>query len=70
MKKYFFKFYRWFKSRFVRCQHCKCFGAYYGRMNTQYVEDERNYITLCPVCWDECNEYYSELWSDYYSSVL
>ena len=35
-----------------------------------YVDDSRNYSTLCPKCWKELSEYVSDMWSDYYSSVF
>lgn len=40
------------------------------RLNTQYHDDESNYMTSCISCYQEMYDYYEELWADYYSSRL
>lgn len=53
-----------------RCEHCKEFGAYYGRASSQYAVEKQNWHTLCPDCWQELNEYYDDLWTTYRSMVF
>lgn len=38
--------------------------------NTQYVDDESNYLTSCAVCYGDDCEYYAERWAEYYSGLL
>ncbi len=33
------------------------------RQNTQYVDDEFNWVTLCPECMDACDEYWAEIFA-------
>lgn len=48
-----------------------CFNyGYRQRQNTQYVDDERNYVHLCDECMIQNEEYWAEMWADYYSSRL
>jgi hypothetical protein len=39
-------------------------------MNTQYVEDEANYITACAACFEEIEENWEERWKEYWSERL
>lgn len=54
----------------VKCDHCNLLGGERYRQNTQYVEEDRNWVTLCPKCRKENDEYWSQMWSDYYSDVF
>ena len=38
------------------------------RQNTQYEDDESNWVTLCPECMAECDSYWKERWAEVYSS--
>ena len=38
------------------------------RMHTQYVNEDSNYMDLCPDCRADCDAYWKEMWEDYYSS--
>lgn len=38
--------------------------------NTRYVNDELNFMVLCDRCQEESNEYWAEMWSDYWSGCL
>lgn len=38
------------------------------RMHTAYVHEEDNWSTGCDLCQKKCDEYYDDLWKDYYSS--
>ena len=35
-------------------------------LNTQYADDESNYLTSCRACFEDCWNYYEDLWADYY----
>lgn len=57
-------------ERWKRCQHCGCWGAERYRQNTCYVDEEHNWVTLCPPCQEANDEYWADMWSDYYSGLL
>jgi len=38
--------------------------------NTQYVDEESNYLTACRECQDMDDEYFAERWAEYYSGCL
>ena len=40
------------------------------RQNTQYVDDERNWVFLCNECNKRNEEYWADMWREYYASVL
>ena len=42
----------------------------YRRQNTQYAEDELNFSCYCHEHQEEVDEYWKEMWKDYYNSVL
>lgn len=52
------------------CQGCEKKRAIRRRQNTAYVDDERNFATLCPECQDEADKYWKEEWDNYYNMVL
>lgn len=52
------------------CQACGAKNASRNRQRTAYVDDEKNFSTLCPRCQDENDEYWDERWNEYYSSVM
>lgn len=35
------------------------------RLNTAFVDEEKNYSTLCQSCYDEECAYWQERWNDY-----
>jgi hypothetical protein len=49
---------------------CKRVDAVKYRMNTRYVEDEKNYQILCPDCQKACDIHWADMWSDYYSDCF
>lgn len=54
---------------------CPCCGRYFvypcrEHRNTAYVDSESNYMYACKDCHEQDDEYYQELWNDYYSSRL
>lgn len=58
----------------MKCQgfSCECDSeeAEVYRMNTNYLEDSRNYMTLCECCQEESHEYWAEQWREYYSNCI
>lgn len=38
--------------------------------NTRYVNEESNYATFCSDCQKEVDEYWDELWAEYYTGRL
>ena len=40
------------------------------RQSTQYHDEESNYVTCCSDCFEEVEEYWAELWDEYYSGRL
>ena len=52
------------------CQHCGHPKALRYHQRTQYVEEARNWVTLCKPCQRENDAYWDEMWSSYYASVL
>lgn len=52
------------------CQHCGRLGARRRRQLTRYMDDERNYATLCDECHKEASEDWQERWEDYWANVM
>ncbi len=53
------------------CEWCSATeGVIRYHQNTQYVDKERNWVTLCPECRVENDENWREQWRDYWNSVL
>ena len=46
------------------------YDIHYRRMNTAYIEDDSNYITVCKDCFDEVEGIWKERWQEYYAGVL
>lgn len=40
------------------------------RRNTIYADDSMNFLESCQECWDNDNEHWEEMWSDYYAGRL
>lgn len=49
---------------------CDSQEAWRAHMNTQYINEEQNYNTLCPECWKACDEHWKEMWRDYYNNCM
>ena len=56
---------------FARCCKCKRFlwfrHAKPKRMNTQYEDTDSNYCFACDACFVEIEEYWADMWREYYS---
>lgn len=49
---------------------CERMDATRQRQNTKYVEDERNWVTLCPQCMKANDAYWADMWADLYGGCL
>ena len=58
----------------MRCEGfsepCGKYRAVRTLQNTRFVEEERNYKVLCPKCQQEADEYWAEMWRDYWAGCL
>ena len=54
-----------------KCQHSNCDkdGERYHQ-NTKYVNEELNWVTLCPEHREENDKYWSDMWAMYYSECM
>lgn len=48
---------------------CTSKNARRRRQNTQYVNDEANWVTLCDECMKDNDAYWDERWAEYYASI-
>lgn len=46
---------------------CSNRNAIRRRQNTSYVDEERNWVTLCPTCMAANAEYWEQVWAELYS---
>ena len=55
----------------TKCQLCGKEGKDVERRRqlTAYPEDEFNWATLCAVCQEETDDYWIELWNEYYAGI-
>lgn len=51
------------------CNHL-CLDIEKRYTGARYVEEHRNFISVCYECMKEVWEYYDDLWSCYYDSVM
>jgi hypothetical protein len=54
----------------LECDRCRRKLATRNRQRTSYVDGESNWATLCPDCQEEADEYWEEMWKEYYSSRM
>lgn len=40
------------------------------RMRTAYVNDESNYVNLCPSCQVKCDEHWDEMWAELEADIM
>lgn len=66
----------WKFLRFIKVPLCRgyndiCFNiGKKRRQRTAYVDDELNWIFLCNDCMKYNQEYWNEMWNDYYRQVI
>lgn len=51
------------------CSNCGANNASENRQRTAYVNSD-NMDVLCPNCQKEADEYWDDMWSDFYSGCL
>lgn len=61
---------RWLKSLRYGCDCCGAIVATRARQRTAYVDDARNWVTLCKRCHKENDAYWDDMWAEYYRGVL
>ena len=49
---------------------CENTEAEWGHMGTRYVNERSNWAYLCKECRIICGDYWTDMFSDYYSLVL
>jgi protein-arginine kinase activator protein McsA len=54
----------------AKCQNCEREDAVRYHQNTKFVDEERNWVTLCPPCAEENDEYWADMWSQYYQGCM
>lgn len=54
----------------MECQRCKKEGAEMRRQGSAYAEDKLNFAVLCDACQEERNEYWVDMWHEYYGAVM
>jgi hypothetical protein len=52
------------------CEACGNPNGERYRQNTQYCNDEYNFVTLCPECRIENDEHWAYMWKEYYAGLL
>lgn len=52
------------------CQWCDSSPAIHYHQNTRYVEESRNWVTLCKDCKEENDDHWKELWEMFYSECM
>lgn len=62
------------KKKKMKCEgwegeKCNSNKAERYRMNTVYVEDEKNYRILCPDCQKACDAYWKEMWDELHVDI-
>jgi len=58
----------------IHCQGaegpCNSKNATLRRQNTQYANDDLNWVTLCDGCQEVNEAYWRERWKEYYSQII
>ena len=49
---------------------CSSMNATRQRQNTAYVNDEQNWVVMCPECAAANEAYWDDMWRDYYAGRL
>lgn len=60
------------KKKWQRCLHCrdKTPTVKKRRQMTSYVDDRSNWSRLCDDCQKDSDEYWTEMWDEYYRGRL
>ncbi len=54
----------------LECEECGTCNARKNRQRTYYPDDASNWTTLCPSCQEINDEYWDDMWAEYYASVM
>ncbi len=56
----------------LKCERCRVVNdtVVRYRQRTMYHDDESNYATLCGECSEENDEYWDDMWADYYRGCM
>ena len=54
--------------------YCPCCDKWFRRVRTErrltrYVDEADNWLTCCRECRDRDDEYWSDMWEQYYGSI-
>ena len=52
----------------IKCCCCPAPAGQHRRQNTAYLDDELNWIYVCDRCNEDIEEYWKDMWEDYYRS--
>ncbi len=55
----------------MMCNHCERDkpDVHKRRQGSAYPNDESNFAIICDDCQKESDEYWKEMWNEYYSAV-
>ena len=54
----------------MKCERCEAEGAERRPQKTAYVDEERNYATLCEPCQKDADDYWDDKWAEYYAGCM
>lgn len=63
--------------KYMKCRMCGSYskvtrrstGSAYHYEGTTGDNDDPNYDTLCEECWKESDEYWQDMWNEYYYNI-
>jgi hypothetical protein len=56
--------------RIKPCYMCQKETGEFRRQHTAYVNEASNWSFLCDPCQKEADEYWDDMWTEYYHSVM
>lgn len=59
-------------SELIKCPCCETEtnDVERRRLNTNYYNDDLNFLTSCQQCYEDTLAYYAERWQDYYANCM
>lgn len=58
----------------IWCEYCQNYHneseIQKRRLNSAYIDDDKNWMTSCIDAYEEAVSYYEDLWHDYYSGIF
>jgi hypothetical protein len=54
------------------CPYCEKFTRQlaFRRRGCAYADERSNWLLSCLACWEDDNDYWHDMWADYYSGLL